>query len=767
MLRCLVLLIGILAIRPDLLVAADPVAPPVPAEYAVQIRYDIRAFRTERLQQYFSMTRYLKDVGFRRDPQEVVEPTEPEDPSVTRMRGFIASKDAPALLRQPSIRTIRLLPKESMMPMGKEPVRVDLRLDSNLPTARQQQLVAQTLKVLRESFEFQEAAGYDNQRNTRIVGALPGEKIDGLLNDLRLDPVGAKLADPFSLVWALRIVEVLPGMPVPAPVPASPGIPAEQQKITADLRELLADESMKERPRRVEVILANTPREDQTEWRFLLMQAAPTAMVEGRVGPLVTVRVQQGELLNLAKLPGVASIRLPRLAQGNLINSLTPVRWSKIVWTGDLVRKGRIPRVVIVESDFRGWESRKGKDLPKTTRLIDLTSERNIDLDPDPYPEGNKGLGRGVQLAQLVARDGPDCHLTLIRIDPAAPYMLQEIAQGISGELVRTLSLENRLRELETERIGMIQEKDLLLERRRKVLDNFGQDEDTIKARKKYFDDQADFDNRQAKYQDRVARFLQLQGDLRGLKDTQVVATGLIWTEGHPGEITSRLGRFFDDRLFRTSLWFHATDDAVGQSWTGLFRDQDGNGLMEFARPDQPLPRDSWSREQNFLAWQTAEATSADLPEKVAVRISFQWREAHEADIYLAGEDAYRQPLTPVRVIVYHQVDPAGKKQPSDDLEFVAQSTGLPMRLVKSSNSGTYEVAVQFVTSKPGRYVVRVEGRAPMSIRPADAPVLPGVKTVMELTPRLFVETLEGPGKAVWRDFRTPLVDADALRGNE
>ena len=52
MLRCLVLLIGILVIRPDLLVAADPVAPPAPAEYAVQIRYDIRAFllRGERMQ---------------------------------------------------------------------------------------------------------------------------------------------------------------------------------------------------------------------------------------------------------------------------------------------------------------------------------------------------------------------------------------------------------------------------------------------------------------------------------------------------------------------------------------------------------------------------------------------------------------------------------------------------------------------------------------------------------------------------------------------
>ena len=71
------------------------------------------------------------------------------------------------------------------------------------------------------------------------------------------------------------------------------------------------------------------------------------------------------------------------------------------------------------------------------------------------------------------------------------------------------------------------------------------------------------------------------------------------------------LSRYFDDRPFRAALWFQSVGNTRGQSWAGLFRDVDGNGVLEFAAagPDskdgmsRPLPG-RWTSELNFLSWQ-------------------------------------------------------------------------------------------------------------------------------------------------------------------
>src|SRR5207237_10716448 len=92
-------------------------------------------------------------------------------------------------------------------------------------------------------------------------------------------------------------------------------------------------------------------------------------------------------------------------------------------------------------------------------------------------------------------------------------------------------------------------------------------------------------------------------------------------------------------------LWFQAAGNTRGQSWAGLFRDQDGNGLMEFEPSPYQSKRGRWTSEMNFLAWQPfAKAETADLPEGTRMRLTIQWREPHDPDYYArAGEpDLYR-----------------------------------------------------------------------------------------------------------------------------
>ena len=50
---------------------------------------------------------------------------------------------------------------------------------------------------------------------------------------------------------------------------------------------------------------------------------------------------------------------------------------------------------------------------------------------------------------------------------------------------------------------------------------------------------------------------------------------------------------------------------------------------------------------------------------------------------------------------------------------------------------------------------MRIEGTAPTSTRPREDPTIPAARKTFELRPRLFVETLEGPGRVLLHDFVT------------
>jgi hypothetical protein len=171
----------------------------------------------------------------------------------------------------------------------------------------------------------------------------------------------------------------------------------------------------------------------------------------------------------------------------------------------------------------------------------------------------------------------------------------------------------------------------------------------------------------------------------------------------------------------------------------------------------------------NFLAWAPAgKDVEAELPAGTDLRLSVQWREAHDPDVSRDGDETYRVPLADLRLVLLRQVDPKGAKRPSDDLEVVAESSGLPQRLLNAPSWATYEQTLRFAVKEPGRYVLRLEGRVPLGTRPVDEPTVPAAMKYWELRPRLFVQTFTGPGRVVFEDFSTDLgnlgMPADARR---
>jgi hypothetical protein len=759
-------------------VRATVPAPPAPAVYDVRIRYRIDAFRNERVVQYGEMMRFLQAHGFRRDPNAEVPENEAEDRQATRLDGTVPGKRALELAAERHVQSILLVPQGAMLPGdAKALVRVHLGLHAGLPADRQHLLYDQAREVL-ASIGFREGAGYDHRGFTRLVGMIPVGQLDTLLTDLRTLPAGTRQPAPFQTVWPLRETEVLPTLPLPSPRSVRPPPVARgQEKLTADLREVLADAKGAAAPRRLEVILANLPAPEDRFWKRGLASAVPGMVIEGRLGPVVTVMVPPSEAPALAALDAVAAVRLPRVARpGPQVPGATAETWKPLLDSSgvarlhDLKHRGRGARVAVIDSDFAGWKSLAGKDLPAATRLIDLTLERNADLQPDPFPTRD-GLGSGTRRAVTLSRAAPEAELTLIRIDPAAAYMLYQAAQAINGDPYQSVSMDNRLVGLEAERRQLDQRHDELLEERKLVLEDFSQEPESVKRREAYRKKQAEWDVDQRAHVQRVQLYFDHQKAIRGLRGVRVVASALGWDEGFPADGGSTLSRYFDDRPFRAALWFQAAGNTRGQSWAGLFRDEDNNGVMEFVPPGTRLPEDVWTPELNFLSWRPSPVADAPgsprrtpaanapaspaVPANARLRVSLQWREAHEGLYARLGEDLYREPLARLRLVMLYQPDPTGAARPADDLEIVAQSAGLPQRLDHTANSAVYEQTVELVAKKAGRYAVRIEGRAPEGILPRGEPALPGNKRMQELHVRLFVNTLEGAGRAAWADHAT------------
>jgi hypothetical protein len=487
----------------------------------------------------------------------------------------------------------------------------------------------------------------------------------------------------------------------------------------------------------------------------------------------------------------VAVVRLPRVAHPELQpapeskDDVTPLVASGLVRLHQMGQKGKGTRLAVVDSDFRGWEALAKEREGFPTRLVDFTRERNRDLEPDKFAGPADQVGHGTRCALAVLKAAPEVDLTLIRVDPATPYMVQAVAQSICGEPYRSLTLAHRQEDLDADRQRLNQRQEKLLQERAEALDQFAdysqkkfieeflkknKEEDLnpelrilwekIKKRDAYLKNQADFERDERAYLGRVRRFLDYQQALRDLKGIRVVTSSLVWNDGYPVDGSSPLSRYLDDRPFRAALWFQSAGDTRGQGWAGLFRDADRNDVMEFSAPEAKLPEGMWTRELNFLAWQPAAGKRApDLPANVKVRISLQWREAHDDTFVRIGEDPFREPLTNLKLVVMRQLDPEGAKQPADDLEVITEFVGPPYRLALTPNSGTYEQVIELRIVTPGRYALRVEGRLPESDRPRNAPTLPSQRKTPEMRPRLFLETLEGPGRVLFQSYATETAD--------
>jgi hypothetical protein len=744
-----------------------------PKEYKVFVHYRIRAGANQRLIQFRQMVSYFESIGFKKDAGAEGEEV---DPDQTLMTGTIASDNVRKLLIDPHVRSLLLLPPDYQLPTGDQDlvlVRLELRPTSDVQIDRR---MAEQLSRLLEGFGFRQNIGYDNRAHTQILGTLPATKVRLLLEDLRSQATGwivpstslTELPSPLKEHWPLVVTEVIPvpsGTPVRTEVPAVPAVPKGDEKllkVSHELRNLANQDA----PVRIEVVLADVPGYDDQSWQRVLLTSAPGIGLEGRLGQLVTLRATPQQAIALADVPSVITLRLPRPATSQAASTVSLPRPDSQLPAGakpDRAMRNARPnsprRVVVISDDFTGYEKAIGKQLPAETRLVDLASECDPNVEPAVAPKTGGGGGQGTQTAIAVTKAMPGIRLTLLRIDRDAPYQLAAVVRYINGDPVSSISLDRRRQELIDDSNHLRTAREELLKERQALFANPSADDKWLARQREYFSKQAALDKAEEAHQQRDARFLQLSSDLIDLTGTSVVVCGLVWNDGYPAAASSMLSHYLDDQAFRT-LWLQTDKGASAAAWRGYFRDTDGNGVMEFAAPGTPMSPGKWTTELNFLGWQPPDGgAAAELP-KSKLRISIQWREPHDPTLWNPAQDLYRAPLANLKLTVLHQRDPSGASLPADDLEVVAQSADLPLRLMNQPSFAVYEQTLDFDVPSAGRYALRVEGSYPPHTRPSNEPTLPIMQQHWELWPRIYVSRLDADeataGKPVFADFANP-----------
>jgi hypothetical protein len=761
--RVLVFFFALLSFQPSTLRAE----PPVPETYRVFVRYRIEAFGNDRIVQYLEMMKDLKKLGLQADPRPEGEA---DDPRATLLSGLVSSKDARSLLLERHVRSLLLADKddprlENLKDKPETELRVDFEITPQSSPERQRELAGE-IRTRLVPLGFREGFAYDHQSYRRLAGVIPKGKLETLLYDLRTLPEKERISGLAPHQIAIRVIEVMPAsMPAfPAPKPPAAPTPPQFAKIAPSLRTLMGNKELSVKATRLEIVLVFDPVSREHPWQTAMRDAAPGLIVEGICGTLVTVRATPDDVLKLAPLPEVALVRLPVAATRSVVigdparpeDNQEALKASGLARIHKLKYIGQGVNVAIIDDDFRGWQALVGVKFPRSTHYVDFTAERNSDMLPEPFRDG-EGLGHGTRCALVALLAAPGADLTLIRVDPAAPYQLEQAIEYIHGDPVYSFLMEQRRRDLQAAADTLDRRRDSLMKERKDILDDFGQEDETKKRREAYFRKVEDFDRDELAYRAMAHRYLDLATSFRDLRKVRAVVSTLLWNEGHPVDGMSTPSRYFDDRPFRGVLWFQAAGNTRGQTWTGLFRDADSNGVMEFAPLADPTkPEKLWRLELNRLAWQPEKGEVAlDIPAKTRVRLTLQWREAHDPRFFHAGEDIYARPLASLRLTVLRQLDPEGKKRPTDDLQLVEQAVGPALRIQNLAGSAVYELPLEFEVAEAGQYFLRIEGVVTSGTLPAEFPTLPSQRKEWELRPRLFVESIGSGGRVILKDYAT------------
>jgi hypothetical protein len=740
--------------------------PARPEKVDVQIRYRIRADRDERIRQYRVLEKHLAGLGFdnarKNDPDFDLDIL---DPNGERFSGSVPGAKVLDILNDPRVQNVLFAPAGFAYPDAPDkPVAVKIGLRTGLSRGSQQALHRQTIAHLAK-LGYVDALGYETKGYTLLRGYVPLKALDLLMKDVRAEPGGWFLADtptdalpvPLRDRNPLRWVEVVPIAEFPVPFAAPPVLPA-QLRYSSDLRAKLLEADTKDKPLRVELVFGAPV--DAEGLRGRLGRYAG-ASLDGVVGNVANVRFPRGSYVEQVALePGVLCVRLPRNAHETAMrvagkgtapaDAVTAARLDALHKLG---YTGSGSKVVLIGSDFTGYEK-----LPKRATLLDLTTELLPDLQPAPSDPLRAGTGTAAARALLAA--APDVELVLVRIDPGCFFHLPAVLKLTRGELEFTDALRERLGEIADRSSALDRARRDAISAYKAAFADLSDNQVAIELRKRA---KADLDA-VLKTEDDLAELVKRFNDYKKVlveapKGARVVVNTLEWETGYPLDALNDFASTIEklsanppvaltrpNSKPRTPLvWVQAASNAGASVWSGPFRDHSGDGLLDFAPHGTVLPEGAWSPKLNFLGVRGSDGGAVETLAKGAkLRLTVQWREPADPNFPESDVPAY-----PLVLRVLRQMDPAGEKRSSDEMEETSRSASVPTVIYRTNSFLVFEQAQEFTVPVDGRYAVALESAA------VAEPLIPALKRNVEINPRIVIETPGAPASAPQTVFRT------------
>jgi hypothetical protein len=741
--------------------AQPPAGTPPAPSYKVSLRFQIQTDRQQRYAFFRQMLARLERVGFKADPGRPGE-----EIYGNMLSGTMPATGLNVLRTEPFLRTAILVPAGYDLPADAErTVLVRLELATVLGPGRQSEVANQARAQLR-SVGFIENEGYVHAGHAQLLGRLSAPALMGLLREeweVTLSRPAFQGPTIQIKTPLIRLATVIPE-PSPPTLDVRRAAPAEREyldRISPDLRAYLAKvpEGDVDKLIRVELVLRGY--QFNREARSKVVDTEAMFIPEGSFGPVVSGLVTPSRIPLLAQSPIVSSVRLPQAADpyvlpGNNVDlgiDFVPLGRELLPSISPVSLRPKPPgRTIIVGDDFRGYE----RHLPKNVTLVDVTAENRPSITPAPVAEGD-AVGQSTLLAAAFLKSHPAEDVMLVRIDSAMTYQVAEIGNANLGFGWQTEAIAARKEELRLEADRLETERIEVRLLRRRVLSEFGIDDDSKAKREEYRKRQNALDAMEKEYFAKLNRFQKLVDAVARIKGASTIAVMLQWDEGYPDLPGQRPQlRFLSNDVLRAANWFQAVGRRPGQVWSGLFRDLDGDGVMEFTN-DLRLQRADLA----FLSWKPLGVGNPQqsLPEGAVVEVTLNWSEAHDPLLSQEARDIYRKPLADLTVSILRQRDPTGKTLPTDVFEVVGRSPFLPERVENDPRFSIYQNTVRFVVPPGGgRFALQIAGSPPMSTLPAG--VEPTMPEKQELRPKLVLEVvdpkLRNQGRVVFEQFATP-----------
>lgn len=717
--RWLLFCVSLMCMTGITLSAQPPETAASTTKYLVRLRYKIDAELQQRYAYYKQMLASIEQAGFK------AAPGLPRAELFGEMlSGTIPASGISTLRLERFLRVAVLIPEGYQLPADAQQT-VLVRLILNITGSDRQRELYQLAREQLKPLGFIENEGANHQQHTRMLGRLPVAAFDALLNsNLEVTlPTSLKAASAVAgktplVRLAIVIAETSPPVPDVAQPTAAPAGKEYLDKISPDLKGYLTKvpEGDLDKFMHLELVL-RSPQLDN-DFRLQLLRSETMFITEGNLGPIVTGLAPPSRITELAKQDNISTVRLPQIARPFPASQLGAVEFAAIGQELGTLPVAHIPatlpkpakRAVIIGDDFRQFEKWIGEGFPKNTRLIDATAELNPDLKPASLPEGDAS-GQSTLLAKEFLKQNPHDEVVLVRIDAGSPFQLQQLGESVLGKPWLTPALLNRKEEWAEETTRIENEKLELRVMRSRILNDFTLDDATKAKRLEYQKRQEALDALDKAHFQRGIRFEQFIHDMASLKGAKTVCVTMQWTDGYadlPGQ-SPRL-RFLTHDVLRGAKWYQATLNRPGQVWTGLFRDNNGDQVMEFTASKSAARHDFAQ-----LAWKPFGAASSavtTLPENTVVQVTLNWFEVHAA----TGDsgDIYRKPQADFSIKVLKERDGAGKQLPADAYEVIARSPVLADRVEHSKRGSLYQSILRFtVPAGGGKYALQLTGKAP------------------------------------------------------